>query len=259
MALPPDAFIIRGGPQPNSIRTSHLKSKILDVAQTAVYQVKLTPPPKVQEYLSEATGFVYTSDGEDVELRWSAANLPGMSFMTHDADHDYAGVRERMAYRRMYDEQLNLTFYVDRKYNIVEMIDGWLDYIAGLKGDNTRDHDNPYTGYRMRYPMDYKSDIYVTKFEKDSWPHQGGDNPALEYKFLKAFPLNISSTPVEYGPSDVLRLDVSFSYMRYVRRRITSRGFPEPSPSPLPDRDGIPVVGPGFRGGPVPDGGLGPF
>lgn len=258
MALPPDAFTIRGGPQPNSIRTSHLKSKILDLAQTSVYQVKLTPPVKVQDYLSDATGFVYTAEGEDIELRCAEANLPGMSFMTHDADNDYAGVRERMPYRRVYDEQLNLTFYVDRKYGVIEFFDGWLDFIAGLKAEDPRDHDNPYTGYRMRFPTDYKTNIYVTKFEKDPWPHQGGHNPGLEYKFLKAFPLNISSTSISYGPSEVLRFDVSFSYMRYIRRRITTRAW-IPAPSPLPDRDGIPVVGPGFRGGPVPDGGLGPF
>ena len=36
---------------------------------------------------------------------------------------------------------------------------------------------------------------------------------------MGAFPSSVTSTPVSYGPSDVLRVNVSFSYMRYVRER----------------------------------------
>ena len=41
----------------------------------------------------------------------------------------------------------------------------------------------------------------------------------LLYTFVGAFPTSVTSTPVSYGPSDVLRVNVSFSYMRYVRER----------------------------------------
>ena len=39
------------GPKPNRINTTTLKSRILNIAQTSVYQVKLQPPGPVQDFL----------------------------------------------------------------------------------------------------------------------------------------------------------------------------------------------------------------
>ena len=66
----------------------------------------------------------------------------------------------------------------------------------------------------MRYPRDrdngYKCDkIKIIKFE----PSHGKE---LEYTFYGAFPINFSSTPVQYGSSDVLRANVTFNYERYI-------------------------------------------
>ena len=55
------------GPYPNSVKTSALKSKILHVAQTSVYQVKVQPPISVLTFLN-ARNFNYYADGENVEL-----------------------------------------------------------------------------------------------------------------------------------------------------------------------------------------------
>ena len=46
------------GPYPNSVKTSALKSKILHVAQTSVYQVKVQPPVSVLSFLN-ARNFNY--------------------------------------------------------------------------------------------------------------------------------------------------------------------------------------------------------
>ena len=80
----------------------------------------------------------------------------------------------------------------------------------------------------MTFPEQYRTELFLTKFEKDvSYPDDFGDiiegvlDPPkqLLYTFVGAFPSSVTSTPVSYGPSDVLRVNVSFSYMRYVRER----------------------------------------
>ena len=81
----------------------------------------------------------------------------------------------------------------------------------------------------MTYPEQYRTELYLTKFEKDvSYPDEFSNTVArstperpkqLLYTFVGAFPSSVTSTPVSYGPSDVLRVNVSFSYMRYVRER----------------------------------------
>ena len=171
----------------------------------------------------------YNRAGENIELLCDSAVLPGSSFATHEPTNDYAGVTERMAYRRMYDGTLDLSFMVDRSYNVIEMLDGWLDFISGVGITGSRaSYKSRHVNYRMTFPEQYRTELFLTKFEKDvSYPDDFGDiiegvlDPPkqLLYTFVGAFPTSVTSTPVSYGPSDVLRVNVSFSYMRYVRER----------------------------------------
>ena len=219
-----------GNVRPRPYKTSELKSRITNLAQTSVYQLKIQPPAGLVSLLKE-TGrdLDYNRAGENLELLCDSAVLPGSSFATHEPTNDYAGVTEKMAYRRMYDGTLDLSFMVDRNYNVIEMLDGWLDFISGVGITGSRQsYKSRHVNYRMTYPEQYRTELYLTKFEKDvSYPDDFGDviegvlDPPkqLLYTFVGAFPSSVTSTPVSYGPSDVLRVNVSFSYMRYVRER----------------------------------------
>ena len=59
--------------------------------------------------------------------------------------------------------------------------------------------------------------IYVTKFEKDI------QDQAMEFCFIDAFPYQINSTPISYGPADVLKMTVQFYYTRYVKRNLVGK------------------------------------
>ena len=216
--------------RPRPYKTSELKTRITNLAQTSVYQLKIQLPTGLSSLLRE-TGreLDYNRAGENIELLCDSAVLPGSSFATHEPTNDYAGVTEKMAYRRMYDGTLDLSFMVDRNYNVIEMLDGWLDFISGVGITGSRQsYKSRHVNYRMTYPEQYRTELYLTKFEKDvSYPDDFGDviegilDPPkqLLYTFVGAFPSSVTSTPVSYGPSDVLRVNVSFSYMRYVRER----------------------------------------
>ena len=219
-----------GNVRPRPYKTSELKSRITNLAQTSVYQLKIQPPAGLFSLLKEVgRDLDYNRAGENLELLCDSAVLPGSSFATHEPTNDYAGVTEKMAYRRMYDGTLDLSFMVDRNYNVIEMLDGWLDFISGVGITGSRQsYKSRHVNYRMTYPEQYRTEFYLTKFEKDvSYPDDFGDviegvlDPPkqLLYTFVGAFPSSVTSTPVSYGPSDVLRINVSFSYMRYVRER----------------------------------------
>ena len=220
-----------GNIRPRPYKTSELKTRITHLAQTSVYQLKIQPPTGLFSLLRE-TGrdLDYNRAGENIELLCDSAVLPGSSFATHEPTNDYAGVTERMAYRRMYDGTLDLSFMVDRNYNVIEMLDGWLDFISGVGITGSRQsYKSRHVNYRMTYPEQYRTELYLTKFEKDvSYPDEFSNTVArstperpkqLLYTFVGAFPSSVTSTPVSYGPSDILRVNVSFSYMRYVRER----------------------------------------
>ena len=209
------------GPRPNKISTSAIKSRLLNLAQTSVYRVKIQPPLAVNNFLEgEGREFSYQTSGGDLELLCSDTSLPGSTLATHDKTSDYAGVTEKFAYRRIYDETIDMTFYVDKKYNVIEFFEGWIDFISGV-GRNGAPTDYKATpiGYRMSYPKEYKSSIYLTKFEKDLQDKQ------MQYTFVDAFPVSVNSTPVSYAESEVMRYSVSFSYVRYVRERVNVSGI----------------------------------
>ena len=200
------------GPSPNTLSVSELKSRVLNLAQTSVYLVKLGPSPGLPSF-GEFRG-VTSGDISNLELLCSETNLPGSSLATHDVTNDYPGVTEKFAYRRIYDDTIDFTFYVDSEYKVIEYLDTWINYITGQGSTfSTSQYVDRTRYYRMNYPRSYKTDnLYITKFEKDN-------KNSMTYQFIGAFPINIISTPIAYDASSILKCTVSFSYMRYIRTR----------------------------------------
>ena len=212
---------------PRHYAVSELKNRILNIAQTSVYHVKFGLPASASSFLGNSARGITDGVISDIELLCSEASLPGSGLATHDVTNDYHGVAEKMAYRRLYDESIDLTFYVDRDYNVIEFFDGWINYIVGEGTTFSREqYKDPYVHYRMNYPVNYRSTLYIVKFEKD----QNISN-SMTYTFVNAFPTNIISMPVSYEQSQLLKCTVSFSYTRYVRERIFNsipQTFPDP-------------------------------
>ena len=215
------------GVRPEKLTVSSIKSRLLNVAQSSLYRLTLSVPQAVRNSLS-----LSNLDYDNINLLCSEATLPGSSLTTHDVTNDYHGVTEKMAYRRMYDETVGLTFYVDRNYKVIELIEGWMDYITGV--DNKRTYKDPYASYRMSYPSTYKRNMFLTKFEKDHFTRdfsetRGGSRTTsrtvLDYTFVNAFPLSLTAIPVSYEDSQVLKCSVSFNFVRYVMERKKSLVF----------------------------------
>ena len=209
------------GVRPEKLTVSSIKSRLLNVAQSSLYRLTLPVPQAVRNTLS-----LSSLDYDNISLLCSEATLPGSSLTTHDVTNDYHGVTEKMAYRRMYDETVGLTFYVDRDYKVIQLIEGWMDYITGI--DDKQTYKKPYASYRMAYPSSYKENMFLTKFEKDQFTRdfsetRGGtrttSRTVLEYTFVNAFPLSLTAIPVSYEDSQVLKCSVSFNFIRYVMER----------------------------------------
>ena len=209
------------GVRPERLTVSKIKSRLLNVAQSSLYRLTLPVPQAVRSRLS-----LGSYDYDNISLMCCEASLPGSSLTTHEVNNDYAGVTEKMAYRRLYDETLGLTFYVDRNYQVIQMIEAWMDYITGV--DNTKTYEDPYVSHRMAYPNTYKNNIYITKFERDNFMRKFSASKGfstrtarntLDYTFVNAFPLSLTAIPVSYEESSVLKCNVSFNFVRYVQQR----------------------------------------
>tara|TARA_X000000368_G_scaffold171236_1_gene135053 strand:+ start:64 stop:708 length:645 start_codon:yes stop_codon:yes gene_type:complete len=194
-----------------NLSVSKIKSRLLNVSQSSQYVLTLSVPAAVRSKVADLNDL----DFENISLSCSDANLPGSSLATVDVTNDYQGVTEKMAYRRIYDDVLGLTFYVDRNYNVIKLFERWIDYISGIT--DTEKYKSPFTNQRVRYPKTYKNDIFVTKFERDHHSNQSSlKKNVLDYTFVQAFPRDITAIPVSYESSSVLKCNVSFSFIRYV-------------------------------------------
>jgi len=186
-------------PSPKSV--SQIKSLLLSPALTSHFEVELGIPEDLRTLLG--------IQQEKLNLMCSEASLPGSQLTTLELTNDRTGVTEKHAYRRMFDDRLDLTFYVDAKdYVPIKFFETWISFIMNEDSGKTR---NKNYSYRVKYPDDYISDqgLIVRKFERD---YEG----LLEYEFIRSFPLAVNSMPVSYDASNLLKCTVSMSYIRYI-------------------------------------------
>jgi|TARA_B100001094_G_scaffold332875_1_gene407031 hypothetical protein len=201
-------------PTPEHFDIASIKDDFLHLAQTSVYMVDCTSAVSTKPFYRPSG--MDSNEQRKCILLCSEATIPGSGSATHESTGDFAGVTEKMVYRRIFDESLDLTFYVDAKYVIPEFLESWHSYCLGEDqfGEfdrNSRLTDGAY--YRMNYPSEYKGDIFLTKFEKDDKTNQ----PKMSYRFKDAFPQSIASIPISYNASEILKITASFSYTRYIK------------------------------------------
>ena len=200
-------------PKPRARNVADLKANILRPSLTSTYECHFNPPPAVRSWMNSRRrfdiggGYNYTMD-EKVTLSCREAALPGSSLATHTLDNDHTGVTERHAYRRQYDTTSSFSFYVDEQYDIINFFENWISFIVNEDGSRDADRDN--YNYRVNFPNEYKSEIFIRKFERD---YKGRD---LQYKFVNAYPISINQMPVSYDASQILLCTVNFNFSRYI-------------------------------------------
>ena len=210
---------------PSPKKVDDLKLHILHPSTTSHFQVEIALPRLTRTntgYFSQ--NGVNLGNGDKLNLLCCEATLPGSNLATLELTNDRVGVTERHAYRRIYDDRIDLTFYVDAEnYLPIAFFETWMKYISqesvnsGVK-PSSRNDDYYYT---FQYVDNYSSTgLKVIKFEKSSKGYASGvrGKPAgsFSYEFVKSFPISIASMPVSYDSSSLLKCTVSMTYLRYV-------------------------------------------
>ena len=209
---------------PRIVRVSDVKANLLRPATTSHFEVEI---PLIDALARKWD----TSKQGKINLMCCEASLPGSNLATFDVNNDRTGVTEKRVHRRIFDDRIDLSFYVDAGlYQPIKFFEQWMSYITNGRLISDPDQETqlmqPSYDYRMRYPDDYiqEQGLTVTKFEKDHL------NP-LTYEFVNSFPLSISSMPVSYDGSSLLKCTVSMSYIRYVIRDLYRKSaYPSTNP-----------------------------
>jgi len=206
-------------PLPRARSTSSMLSLFSKVATTNNYEVYFTgfgALQQLQGYISKKeprVGNYFIT--RDLGLLCNRAELPGTSFGTTQIEGDRMGITEKFAHTRIYTDT-SFTFYVDTDYRVIKFFELWQEFIAsGSNKDGVDPRERAYY-YRMMYPSEYKvQTMKILKFNKDHFRD-------VQYTFLNAFPINVTSMPVSYGNAQLLECTVTFSYDRYFFGDISS-------------------------------------
>jgi hypothetical protein len=117
-------------------------------------------------------------------------------------------VQQKYAHTRQFGN-IDLGFYCDSEYKMLKFFEYWIEYISGAGAEDTLSKGYY---YRMRYPDQYKCEaMAIVKFDRDYNPKH-----SMQYNFVSLFPTAVSSTPVSYEASQILRINVTFNYDRYI-------------------------------------------
>ena len=187
------------------------KNLIGPLAQTNHFQVTFSSlRPSVEAYLRD---YLKVDDIRNFLSRRAgilcdSASLPTTAYATAEVRDNFMGVPQQFAHTRIYTD-LDFSFYVDEDYNLLKIFEGWMEYISSGANSSTLADDRAYFR-RMRYPDSYKCDtMYINKFEKNF-------KKTMRYRFVNVFPKAMSAVPVAYGPADILKVNVSFNFDRYI-------------------------------------------
>ena len=108
--------------RPKSV--TQIKNTLLSPSLTSHFEVEIPVPTNLRSILG--------SNQEQLNLQCSEASLPGSSLATSEINNSFHGVTERHAYRRIYDDRIDLTFYVDAdNYTPIRFFENWISYIVG--------------------------------------------------------------------------------------------------------------------------------
>jgi hypothetical protein len=199
---------------PKKRSVADIKSGLLQPALTSHYEILIgLPPGDFSNYLSQ-NGITWGISQDSIQLACSDAVLPGSNFATTDLNGDFTGVTERHAYRRVYDDRIDLSFYVQvsdkDSYASIRFFEIWMKFITNesIAGDNSV--VSPYFYYSVKYPSQYYGNLSITKFERQNYT-----NRLLSYNFINVYPISIASMPISFDTANLLKVTVSFSYIRY--------------------------------------------
>jgi hypothetical protein len=207
-------------PQPvENVTMANAKTYFGKIAMTNYYQVH------IGQFNSDFIGKLQNASwgpqislsefGKTLGLLCSDATLPTSTYATAEVKDNYMGVPQEFAHTRLYTD-IDFTFYIDTEYKVLQFFEFWMNYVGG-NSEIAASSDLPYAYRRFNWPENYKtSQLFITKFNRG---YNVPGSTRLQYQLVNAFPKSVTSIPVAYGPSELMKVTVTMNYDRYVLGR----------------------------------------
>ena len=222
---------------PTGKSIAQIKKDLLNPATTSHFLMSVGSPPSgasgvTLKTFQQEIGLNFNTDQQErLNLLCSETALPGSRLSTVESRNHFPGVRERHVYRREFDDIINLVFYVDAdQYLPIRYFESWMNFITGSTVTDFPGQggvEDPTFSYTMKFPNQYKGSLELTKFEKNLEFGGVGRTKRITYKFVNVYPLAVSSMPISYNTSRLLKCSVGMAYSRYFLTGTPQRALDE--------------------------------
>jgi hypothetical protein len=237
-------------PAITDITMRNAKAYFGNMATTNLYQVFIGNGWQgtfIQQLLDQE-GVDFKSFGTTLGLMCSDASLPSSTYATAEVKDNFMGVTQEFAHTRIYTD-IDFTFYIDHDYQVLKFFEFWMNFVSGGGPAQTAELNS---FRRFNYPKYYKnSQFYIKKFERD---YLLGGKSSINYQFINAFPKSVTSIPVSYGPTDLMKITVTMNYDRYLYNTEVSnapskenQGTQQTTEKPVPPTPPQPTTAPSNR------------
>lgn len=144
-------------------------------------------------------------NSDDFHLICDAAEFPGRGFNVTEAR--YYGPTRVFPNNTVYDSGYNLSFICRSVSRERQFFDDWMNFI------------NPVNDFNFAYPNEYYADIGIYQLSEYSGLSQNSDKPNYVYawRLRNAWPTVVNPQQVTWADSDILRLQVTFTYRYWDR------------------------------------------
>ena len=137
---------------PRVAKVSDIKANLLRPATTSHFEVEI---PLIDALYNKWNG---VGKQDKIALMCSEASLPGSNLATFEINNDRTGVTEKHVHRRIFDDRIDLTFYVDSGlYRPIRFFEDWISYITNGRNISEGDQDTqllqPNYDYRIKYGL----------------------------------------------------------------------------------------------------------
>jgi hypothetical protein len=174
---------------------------------------------------------VTPDENKVLTMRCESASIPDVALATQEIMRYGYGPLESTPYTAVFSG-VNLTFVLDKTSLIYRYFNRWMQSIVNfnLEGGSLNDTftstgiaRNTLNAYEVGYKDDYTTGVNITVFDEQT-------RPRIQTTLHSAYPKAISAIDLNWGSTDVVRMNVAMAFREYHTN--TSRVIPSPVITP---------------------------
>jgi len=139
-----------------------------------------------------------------------SAMIPGISLQTSEIRRQGVGTLEKAVWGAAFTD-CDVSFRIDRKAKTWNFFQNWMKLIYDFDIDSN-------SHYQMSYKNDYATTLTIVVYSDN---FESVEKPPIIIDLIDAFPVSISDMSLNWGSSDILKLNVKFNFRSWNLRNIS--------------------------------------